>query len=146
MTGCKWKARLIWVLAEDNKEGAGWSYKVEDPRHNHDRAGKLALPHYQKRDIAALQHIKSAIDNRDSAMKILRSMLSTGATIRRYDIANEMGKNRRADTVAKKQVDLLACSNLLGSNQASKSSQSCAANQASQVHVPCLLDLLGLLG
>jgi hypothetical protein len=48
-------------------------------------------------------------------------------------------------TVAKKQVDLLACSNLLGSNQASKSSQSCAANQASQVDVPCLLDLLGLI-
>jgi hypothetical protein len=54
--------------------------------------------------------------------------------------------NRLNITVTKKQVELLACSNLLGSNQANKSSHSCAANQASQVHVPCLLDLLGLLG
>jgi hypothetical protein len=48
------------------------------------------------------------MDNRDSAMKILRSMLSTGATIRRYDIANEMGKNRRAELGGKTRIQAVA--------------------------------------
>jgi hypothetical protein len=67
---------------------------VEDPRHNHDRAGKLALPHHRKRDKVSLLRIKNTMDNRNSAMKILQSLLSTGATIWRYNTANEMGNMR----------------------------------------------------
>ena len=109
MTGCKWRARLTWVSAEESvDEGPGWRYNVEDPRHNHDRAGKLALPHHRKRDKVALLRIKNAMDNRDSAMKILRSMLSTGATIRRYDIANEMGKIRLKELGGRTRIQAVA--------------------------------------
>jgi hypothetical protein len=101
-------------LVEDTEKehtddgGFGWRFTVEDPRHNYPRAGRMALPQFRKRDKFALQSITNHMDNRDSTMKILRNMRSTGDSVRLYDIANELGKIRRAELGGKTRIQAMA--------------------------------------
>ncbi|CAA9959567.1 hypothetical protein PTMSG1_02984 [Pyrenophora teres f. maculata] len=107
MTGCTWSARMKRV-EQDIGDAPGWSFEVQDPRHNHPLVGKFALPQFRKRDEQSLRRIETHLNNRDSAMKTLRNLRGTGENLRRYDVSNEMAKLRRAELGGRTRIEALA--------------------------------------
>jgi hypothetical protein len=111
MSNCKWHAQLIWK--EDNTPDAveplkfGWKVVVKDPRHNHMPSGPLGLPHFRQRDEVVGLRIKNGLDQRDSAMKILQGLQSSGQDIRLHDVHNELAKIRREELGGKTRIQAL---------------------------------------
>jgi hypothetical protein len=108
MTGCEWKGRMRWEADEEgNGASAGWQFTTEEPRHNHPASGELALPQFRKRNEYAIQRIKLSMDNRDSAIKILRNMRLSGDNIRLSGVSNELSKLRRDELGGRTRIEAL---------------------------------------
>ncbi|EFQ92233.1 hypothetical protein PTT_10678 [Pyrenophora teres f. teres 0-1] len=107
MTGCTWSARMKRV-EQDISNAPGWSFEVQDPRHNHPLVSKFTLPQFRKRDEQSLRQIETYLNNQDSAMKTLRNLRGTGENLRRYNVSNEMAKLRRAELGGRTRIEALA--------------------------------------
>jgi hypothetical protein len=76
MTGCTWAARCKAGKNEETGE-FGWSFDVEKPYHNYNRAtGKAAFSQNRKRDELLLTRIKAMYKQHDTASKMLNTLLA----------------------------------------------------------------------
>jgi hypothetical protein len=107
MTGCEWRASCKRGIDPDTVE-YGWSFSIDLPHHNHNRAiGIGAFPQQRIRDEHLKVCIKAMYEQNDTASKILNHLIATQSNLKLSDVKNELQKLVRADLAGYSMIEAL---------------------------------------